>query len=97
MTDRSLCCSNDEFASVDPGLAIAAATNEHAPVQVEPGLGFEAGQAVTVAATDYGSEAVSGTLVGLTNQRVTLARQDPRTGTVHVHFPRSGFQVQKAA
>lgn len=84
---------------IDSGqaIAIAAATNEHAPVQVEPGLGFEAGQAVTVAATDYGSEAVSGTLVGLTNQRATLARQDPRTGTVHVHFPRSGFQVQKAA
>ena len=77
--------------------AIAAAAKEHAPVQVQPGLGFDAGTAVTVAAADYGTEAVSGTLVGLTIDRVTLERQDARAGTVHVHFPRSGFQVQKAA
>ena len=84
---------------IDSGqaIAIAAAATEHAPVQVAPGLGFEAGQSVSVAATDYGNDAVSGTLVGLTNQRVTIERQDPRAGLVHVHFPRSGFQVQKAA
>ena len=78
-------------------IAIAATAKQHAPVQVLPGLGFEASQDVTVAATDYGNEAVSGTLVGLTTLRVTLARQDPRAGLVHVHFPRLGFQVQKAA
>ena len=64
---------------------------------MQPGLGFDAGQAITVVATDYGNEAVSGTLVGLTTLRVTLARQDARAGLVHVHFPRLGFQVQKAA
>lgn len=78
-------------------IAIAAAASEHAPVQVHPGLGFDAGQEVTVSATDYGSEAASGTLVGLTRERVTLARKDQRAGTVHVHFPRSGFQIQRAA
>ena len=78
-------------------IAIAAAAKEHAPVQVQPGLGFDAGQAVTVAATDHGSDAVSGTLVGITIESMTLARQDPRAGIVHVHFPRSGFQIQMAA
>jgi hypothetical protein len=61
---------------------------------VQPGLGYEAGQAVTVAATDYGADPVAGTLVGLTPESVTVRRTDPRAGTVHVHFPRFGFQIK---
>ena len=74
---------------------MAAGAAGHAPVAVVPGLGFEAGQALTVAATDYGSDPVAGTLVGLSPDVVTLRRQDPRAGTVHVHFPRFGFQIKK--
>ena len=59
-----------------------------------PGLGLEAGQAVTVAATDYGVDPVAGTLVGLNGQEVVLRRSDARAGTVHVHFPRFGFQIR---
>ena len=76
-------------------IAVAASAAGHAPVGVAPGLGFDAGQAITVAATDYGSDAVAGTLVGLSPESVTLRRQDPRAGTVHVHFPRFGFQIKK--
>ncbi len=75
-------------------LTVASAATAHAPVTVEPGLGFEAGQAVTVAATDYGVDPVSGTLVGLSPQASVLRRSDPRAGTVHVHFPRFGFQIR---
>ena len=97
--ERIAALGHGQRDEIDSGeaIAIAAAAKEHAPVQVQPGLGFDAGQAVTVAATDYGSEAVSGTLVGITIESVTLARQDPRAGIVHVHFPRSGFQIQTAA
>ena len=77
-------------------IAIAASATRHAPVQVHPGLGFDAGDAVTVTTTDYGTESVTGTLIGLTIDRATLERRDPRAGTVHVHFPRSGFRLQKA-
>lgn len=76
-------------------LAIAAAATAHAPVGVEPGLGFSAGTAVTVAATDYGSDPVAGTLVGLSADEVVLRRTDERAGTVHVHFPRLGFQIKE--
>ena len=79
----------------DEALAIAAAAASHAPVAVQPGLGFEAGQAVTVAPTDYGIDPVAGELVGLTAEQVTLRRTDERAGTVHVHFPRAGFQIKK--
>jgi glutathione S-transferase len=76
-------------------IAVAAGAGGHAPVQVEPGLGFEAGQPVTVAPTDYGTDPVAGRLVGLTPDRVTLERSDERAGTLHVHFPRIGFQILK--
>ena len=36
---------------------------------VEPGLGFEAGESVTVTPTDYGRDPVVGALVGLTRRR----------------------------
>ena len=79
--------------SSQEALTIAADCRNHAPVQVHAGLGFEAGAPVTVAAIDYGTEPVNGKLVGLSIDRVTLERADPRAGLVHVHFPRSGFQV----
>lgn len=75
---------------------VAAGAPGHAPLQVQPGLGFDAGQAVTVAATDYGADPVAGALVGLTPESVTVRRSDPRAGTLHVHFPRVGFQIRKA-
>lgn len=37
----------------------------------------------------------AGTLVGLDEVEAVLRRSDPRAGTVHVHFPRFGFQIRK--
>jgi hypothetical protein len=79
----------------DAAVALAAATTSHAPTRVEPGLGFAAGEAVTVSATDYGSDPVAGSLVGLDRDSVTVERHDGRAGSVHVHFPRIGFQIRK--
>lgn len=82
-----------EMSSTE-ALAAASGASAHAPTAVEPGLGFEAGQAVTVAATDYGVDPVAGTLVGLNLQESVLLRTDPHAGTLHVHFPRFGFQIR---
>ena len=84
----------EDITSSD-AIAICAAAKQRAAVRVDAGLGLDAGDVVTVGAIDYGLETVSGTLVGLTIDRVTIERRDPRAGTVHVHFPRSGFQVHK--
>jgi len=78
-------------------IGIAARTGTHAATKVEPGLGFEAGAQVTVSATDYAADLVPGTLVGLTPNEVVLERRDERAGTVHVHFPRIGYQLKKQA
>lgn len=78
----------------DEALAVAAAAGGHAPVEVRPGQGFEAGVPVTVTPTDYGRDPVAGTLVGLDADEVVLRRHDDRAGTVHVHFPRAGYQIR---
>jgi hypothetical protein len=85
-----------EELSSGEALAEAARASEYATVQVEAGQGFDAGTPVTVAATDYATDLVSGALVGLTNDQVTIERSDPRAGTVHVHFPRIGYQIKKS-
>jgi glutathione S-transferase len=72
----------------------ASAAGQYAPCQVVPGLGFEPGQPVTITPTDYGMDAVAGTLVGLSHDEAVLSRTDERAGTVHVHFPRAGYQIK---
>ena len=52
------------------------------------------GKRVTVAADDYGRDAVNGVLVGSSEHHVSLSRDDPQAGQVVVHFPRIGFSVQ---
>lgn len=58
--------------------------------------GVELGDAVEVAATDYGTDSVRGTLVHVDATEVAVQREDERAGTVVVHFPRMGFGVRKA-
>ena len=95
--DRVLALGHGSFKkmSSEEALDVAAAATAHALCAVAPGLGFEAGQAVTVTPTDYGHDPVAGTLVGLSTAEVVLRRSDPRAGTVHVHFPRAGFQIKE--
>lgn len=56
--------------------------------------GFEPGQRVAIAAIDYGVDAVEGELIYSGPEELILRREDPRAGTVHVHFPRMGFAIK---
>lgn len=56
-------------------------------------LGFQVGQQVSVAATDYGVDPVQGELLCISAEAIILRRQDERAGTLHVHFPRQGFSL----
>ena len=56
-------------------------------------LGFQVGQQVSVAATDYGVDPVQGELLCVSAEAIILRRQDERAGTLHVHFPRLGFAL----
>lgn len=59
-------------------------------------LGLSPGDAVTVAADDYGRDPIAGTLVALTRERVTIAREMPDLGILHLHAPRIGYAVARA-
>jgi glutathione S-transferase len=85
--------SSSELTSGD-ALAVAAGAGRHAPCEVDPSLGFDAGSDVTVNALDYGADPVPGRLVGLSLDEVVLERVDERAGRVHVHFPRIGYQIK---
>ncbi len=54
------------------------------------------GTSVTVAPTDYGIDPVAGELVAEYVNEWVVKRTDTRAGTVHVHFPRVGYQINSA-
>jgi glutathione S-transferase len=56
--------------------------------------GFVVGQQVAISAVDYGVDSVEGELVFSGSEELILRREDPRAGTVHVHFPRMGFAIK---
>lgn len=63
----------------------------HDPAQL-PDLAV--GDAVIVAADDYGRDPIRGTLVSATPERVTIARDGGDLGTLNLHFPSAGFVVR---
>jgi len=52
------------------------------------------GARVTVAPTDYGIDPVAGELVAEYTNEWVVKRTDARAGTVYVHFPRFGYQIE---
>jgi glutathione S-transferase len=58
--------------------------------------GAKPGDKVTVAANDYGRDAVAGELLAIDDRRIVLRRRDPTAGDLHLHFPRIGFDVSAA-
>jgi glutathione S-transferase len=57
--------------------------------------GIALGSRVTVAAESFGPEPTEGLLIAATRTHYTLGREDPRAGTIHVHFPRIGYVLRK--
>lgn len=87
-----------EISSAD-ALQIAKA-GKAAPVAgaiaLETG-GIALGEQATVMPVDSGFDPVTGELLQASADELVLRRTDPRAGTVHVHFPRFGYQLNKAA
>ena len=77
-------------------LDVARDATSVAVVEIEPDSDFSEGQTVIVRTEDPGADPVTGTLLRLTPRDIVIVRDDPRVGTVAVHFPRIG-QVLSAA
>jgi glutathione S-transferase len=56
--------------------------------------GIPLGARVTITPESFGSEATEGELMAATRTHYSLRREDPRAGTVHVHFPRLGYVLR---
>lgn len=80
----------EEALEVSRNATPAALPNE----QFDEPNGFEAGQRVVIAATDYGVDSVAGELLFAGREELILRREDERGGLVHVHFPRFGFRIE---
>jgi len=64
------------------------------PVALETnGIGL--GAQASVMPVDTGLDPVTGELVTASADRIVIRRTDARAGTVHVHFPRFGYQLNK--
>jgi glutathione S-transferase len=57
--------------------------------------GIEPGDTVEVLPVDYAFDAVRGRLMKADVMEIWLLREDPRAGTVMVHFPRLGYEIRK--
>lgn len=87
---------SDKTRSVlDPkeALAIAKAAD---PRPLEPSTspdpaGLAIGQRIGLKPEAFGQEVNEGEIVHLSATRIVLRREHPAVGTVHVHFPRTGF------
>ncbi|MDT4827820.1 hypothetical protein FQZ97_611800 [compost metagenome] len=84
-----------ELSSIDALEIARNATPAPLPEEdfVDPN-GFEPGQKVLVAATDYGVDPVEGELLFAGREEIILRREDERAGVVHVHVPRLGFRIE---
>ena len=93
-------CSSDlkpvEMTGAEALAVAKAATPEPTKVDAGDPSGLKAGQRVSVTPDDTGKVPVSGTLVGLTGDRISVSRSDAQVGDVVVHFPRAGFVIQPA-
>jgi glutathione S-transferase len=88
----------EKFSANDA--VIVAAGAEPLPLQddvFQDEHGIALGETVHIAAESFGLEVTEGELIAATRTRYTLRRTDPRAGTVHVHFPRIGYVLKKAA
>ncbi|WP_343589122.1 glutathione S-transferase family protein [Paracidovorax wautersii] len=99
--DRLAALGHGRMEKFDADSAIAvAARSEPLPLvgeALQDDHGIALGTEVTITAETFGPEPTQGTLVAATRTRYTLRRTDPRTGTVHVHFPRIGYALKPAA
>jgi glutathione S-transferase len=81
-----------------PDALTVAANATPAPIEGSSDIGeVPLGALVDVAPTDYGVMPSRGELLNCDPASIVIRRKHERTGEVHVHFPRHGFGVTRAA
>ena len=95
--ERMAAIGHGQREEMDPQVALEIARDAEPVLSLahddgDP-LSLAPGAPVTVMADDYARDPISGVLVASNHERVTLAREEPGLGRLHVHFPRAGYVV----
>lgn len=77
-------------------LARACEPTASLSIDTEDPLGLHGGQRVAVSPTFSDRGTSHGTLAGLDANQIVIAVSNDTVGTVHVHFPRQGYRVERA-
>ncbi|OYY90262.1 MAG: hypothetical protein B7Y45_08150 [Sphingomonas sp. 28-66-16] len=77
-------------------LDVAQAAAPVVTADIEADCGFVLGQQVVVRTEDPGADPVAGALLRCTPRTISITREDPRVGTVAIHFPRIGQMLSPA-
>lgn len=98
--DRIAALGHGHSAKLSAHDAITVAAGAE-PLPLEPCIfqdehGIALGSSVTLSAQSFGTEPTHGELLAATRTHYTLRRHDPRAGTLHVHFPRMGYILERA-
>jgi glutathione S-transferase len=97
--DRMEAIGHHRFDSMDAGQALQAARfgapSNCKDLPFSDTHGIALGERVIITPTDYALDPVEGELVAATANEFALRRSDERAGSVHVHFPRVGFQLKR--
>jgi len=98
---RMAAIGHGKYAEITSGEAIRLA-NSAQPEAIGGATAFETGgislgEQVQAMPVDSGLDPVTGELVNASADEIVIRRTDPRAGTVHVHFPRFGYQINKPA
>lgn len=76
--------------------AAQPASTAHIAHDARDPTGLAPGARVEVFGDDNPGDRIAGALVAASLDRLVIAREDPRVGQVHVHFPRVGFSAVPA-
>jgi len=98
---RMAAIGHGQYTEISSGDAIQVARSSRPeplqdPVALETS-GIALGEQASAMPTDSGLNPVTGELVKASTDEIVIRRTDPRAGTVHVHFPRFGYQLNKPA
>jgi glutathione S-transferase len=99
--ERMSAIGHGKSSEISSGEAIRIASSSQAepvanPVALETS-GIALGAQASVMPVDTGLDPVVGELLTASADEIVIGRTDPRAGTVQVHFPRFGYQINKPA
>ena len=99
--ERMDAIGHGKYTEISSGDAIQIAKSSK-PEPVKGAVAFETGgialgDQASVMPIDSGLNPVTGELANASSDEFVIRRSDPRAGTVHVHFPRFGYQLNKVA